>query len=312
MPLWYGHQHRLATGVQHEDVETYKELLYARRRFIQKSALRNAIARVANATFAIRRAEIWGEGTTSCASDSKKFGAWDQNLMTEWHIRYGGRGVMIYWHVDKKSVCIYSQLKRCSSLEVAAMIKGVLRHYRGHGRAERTTSTATDKAGGVRLELGEFALMPRLKKIKSQVFYFPEAGDGKRYSNIARILKRPINWELIHQQYDEMVKYATALRLGTAESEAILHQLAKRGIQHPTYAALAELGKAVKTAFLCQYLDSEPVRREIHEGLNVVENWNGTNNFIFYGKGGEVATNRLEDQELWSSVFTYCNCRWST
>lgn len=45
--------------------------------------------------------------------------------MTEWHARYGGRGVMIYWHVDRKSTCIYSQLKRCSSSEVAAMIEGV-------------------------------------------------------------------------------------------------------------------------------------------------------------------------------------------
>ena len=71
---------------------------------------------------------IWGEGTTACASDSKKFGSWDQNLMTEWHIRYGGRGVMIYWHVEKKSACIYSQLKTCSSSEVAAMIEGLLRH----------------------------------------------------------------------------------------------------------------------------------------------------------------------------------------
>jgi len=44
--------------------------------------------------------------STACASDSKKFGAWDQNLMTEWHIRYGGRGVMIYWHVEKNSTCI--------------------------------------------------------------------------------------------------------------------------------------------------------------------------------------------------------------
>jgi hypothetical protein len=32
--------------------------------------------------------------------------------------------------------------------------------------------------------------------------------------------------------------------------------------------------------------------------LNVVENWNSANAFIFFGKGGEVATNRLEDQEL--------------
>ena len=36
----------------------------------------------------------------------------------------------------------------------------------------------------------------------------------------------------------------------------------------------------------------------MNEGLNVVENWNSANDFIFYGKSGEVATNRLEDQEI--------------
>ena len=40
------------------------------------------------------------------------------------------------------------------------------------------------------------------------------------------------------------------------------------------------------------------MRREIHEGLNVVENWNGANAFIFYGKNGEIATNQLAEQEL--------------
>jgi hypothetical protein len=29
----------------------------------------------------------------------------------------------------------------------------------------------------------------------------------------------------------------------------------------------------------------------------VVENWNSANDFILYGRGGEIATNRLEDQE---------------
>ncbi len=48
--------------------------------------------------------------------------------MTEWHARYRGPGVLIYWHVERKAVCIYSQLKRCSSSEVAAMITGLLRH----------------------------------------------------------------------------------------------------------------------------------------------------------------------------------------
>ena len=95
-----------------------------------------------------------------------------------------------------------------------------------------------------------------------------------------------------------MVKYATALRLGMAETEAILKRFTRGNLKHPTYQALAELGKAIKTIFLCEYLHSEPLRREINEGLNVVENWNSANSFIFYGKGGEVATNRLEDQEL--------------
>src|SRR4051812_3258493 len=35
---------------------------------------------------------------------------------------------MIYWHVERHSTCIYSQLKTPSSSEVAAMIEGVLRH----------------------------------------------------------------------------------------------------------------------------------------------------------------------------------------
>jgi TnpA family transposase len=40
------------------------------------------------------------------------------------------------------------------------------------------------------------------------------------------------------------------------------------------------------------------LRREIHEGLNVIELWNDVNDFILFGKGGEFATNRRESQEL--------------
>jgi Tn3 transposase DDE domain-containing protein len=95
-----------------------------------------------------------------------------------------------------------------------------------------------------------------------------------------------------------MMQCATALRLATAEPEAILRRCTRNHLQHPTYQALAELGKAVKTIFLCRYLDAESLRQEINEGLNVVEHWNSANGCIFYGKGGEIATNRLEDQEI--------------
>jgi TnpA family transposase len=277
----------------------YKDLLYVRRRYIQKDALREAISRVVNATFAARLPEIWGEATTACASDSRKFGAWDQNLLTEWHIRYGGRGVMIYWHVEKRAVCIHSQLKRCSSSEVASMIEGVLHHCTEMAVEKQYVDShgQSEVAFGLCQLLG-FDLLPRLKDIASQKLYRPSAGAADDYPNLQPILIRPIDWALIRQQYDEMVKYATALRLGTADSEAILKRFSRGNLKHPTYQALAELGKAIKTRFLCRYLHSEGLRREVHEGLNVVENWNSANDFIFYGKSGEIATNRLEDQEL--------------
>ena len=277
----------------------YHDLLYIRRRYIHKDALREAISRVANATFLVRRPEIWGEGTTSCASDAKKFGAWDQNLMTEWHIRYGGRGVMIYWHVEKKSVCIYSQLKRCSSSEVAAMIEGVLRHCTemeveqqyvdSHGQSEVAFAFS---------HLLGFDLMPRLKAIASQKLSRPNPNNVDAYPNLQPILTQPINWDLIRHHYDDMIKYTTALRLGTAEPESILRRFTRNHVQHPTYRALVELGKAIKTTFLARYLHEESIRQEVNEGLNVVENWNSANGFIFYGKSGEIATNRLDDQEL--------------
>jgi TnpA family transposase len=284
---------------------TERELRWIRLKFVSREHLRAAIAEVANATFAIRRPEIWGETTTSCASDSTKVGAWDQNLMTEWHIRYGGRGVMIYWHVEKKSVCVYSQLKSASSSEVAAMIEGVLRHCTDMTIEKNfTDSHGQSEIAFCFSRLLGFELMPRLKAIDKQKLYLPGRGTADRYPNLRPVLTRPIDCGLIRREYDRMVRYAAALKSGTAGAESILRRFSrgapgdKGRPMHPTYRALAELGKAVKTVFLCSYLRSEQTRREIHEGLNTIERWNATNSFVFFGKGGEISTNHLEEQEV--------------
>ena len=278
--------------------DDYKDLLYIRRRFISNEGLRQSIAQVVNATMAIRHPAIWGEGTTACAADSKQFGAWDQNLLTEWHLRYGGRGVMVYWHVEKNATCIYSQFKRVSSSEAAAMIQGVLRHCT-EMKVDRqfVDSHGQNAVAFAFCRLLGFDLMPRLKGINKQKLH--KAFAGQNFSNIDLVMApRAINWELIEEQLDTMVKHAVALKMGMADAESLLRRFCRNNNQHPAYKALAELGKAIKSIFLCRYIASEDLRREIHEGLNVVESWNSTNGFIYYGKRGEVSTNRKDNQEM--------------
>ena len=143
-----------------------------------------------------------------------------------------------------------------------------------------------------------FELLPRLKGIRREKLNSPGIGKASDFPNLQPIMDKPINWQLIKDQYDEMVKCAVAIKTRTADAEAILRRFTKDNLSHPTYKAFLELGRALKTIFLCRYLRSEALRREIHEGLNVIENWNSVNSFIHFGQYSKIVTNNLEDQEL--------------
>jgi TnpA family transposase len=93
------------------------------------------------------------------------------------------------------------------------MIEGVIRHCTemkvdrqyvdSHGQS--TVAFAFCRLLG-------FQLLPRLKAIHSQKLYRPDGGQPDAYKHLQLVLTKPIDWELIRQQYDQMVKYTTALR----------------------------------------------------------------------------------------------------
>lgn len=285
-------------SIANDDVN-YSDLRYVKKRHINATNIRNAIRTMVNKVLKVRDPDVWGEATTTVACDSTHLFAWDQNLMSEWHFRYGKKGVMIYWHVDKKSLCIYSQLKDCTSSEVGSMIKGIIDHDTDMDMKRVFVDTHGQSVIGFATSyILDFFLCPRLKAINKQKLYYVDSGDRNKYKNISEILKGSINWELLEEYYDEIVKHMVALKLGIVTPSVLIKRFSNNNYAHPVYKALVELGKANKTIFLCKYLASEELRIEVNEGLNVVERLNSVMDFIFYGKLGHIATNNIEDQEL--------------
>jgi len=286
----------VAAGGGHGHTED--EIRYVRRRYLTRDTAQAVAIAIANATFAARRTSLWGEGSTAVASDSTHFRSYDQNIFTEWHSRYGGRGILIYWHVERGSMVVHSQTLRASASEVHAMIEGAIRH----GTTMRVEGNYVDTHGQSEIgfaitRLLGFDLLPRIKQINKVRLYRPSAGQPAAYPQLTPALTRPIRWDLIEQNYDQMIKYATAIRQGTASTEAILRRFT-RSASHPTYQAMLEVGRAQRTIFVARFLRSRELQREITEGLNIVEAFNGANAVIYYGKGGEIASNRQDEQEM--------------
>ena len=172
------------------------------------------------------------------------------------------------------------------------MIKGVIDHDTKINMNEVFVDTHGQSVVGFAVSnLLGFDLLPRLKAINKQKLCGVTSNDKDKYKNISLIMKGSISWKLIEDNYDEVVKHMAALRLGIVEPSVLVKRFSRDNYNHPIYKTLIEIGKAQKSIFLCKYLESEELRIEINEGLNVVERLNHVMDFIFYGKLGEMRTN---------------------
>ena len=214
---------------------SYDELLYVRKHYFSAEALRLANAAVVNKLLAVRNPLLWGDGH-ACASDGKRFelesesddrmalalpGLWDPGVLAR------GNQCRLYLLAAAELFVLGSRGDDRGLIRHDTEMRVEKNFVDSHGQSE-VAFAFCHLLGGVRL-------MPRLKRIKYERLYLPDTGLAGAFPNLAGVLSRPIRWDLIMQQYDEMVKHAVALKTGTATAEAILKRFNSYNVTHPTY-----------------------------------------------------------------------------
>jgi len=101
----------------------------------------------------------------------------------------------------------------------------------------------------------------------------PDIGQADRLPELAADFGRSRSTgKLIRQQYDQMIKYVTAVRLGTAERKKskFLRRLPCGAHSDPTYKASPNSGQAGPNPIPVPIPSQRDLRRKFNEGLNVI------------------------------------------
>src|SRR3546814_12700214 len=100
----------------------------------------------------------------------------------------------------------------------------------------------------------------RIRGIKQLVFYKPDR--KAKYGHINSLFTESINWELIERHYPDMLRVAISIKAGRITPSMILRRLGVASRKNKLYFAFRELGRAIRTKFLLNYInDVEQIGR---------------------------------------------------
>ena len=102
------------------------------------------------------------------------------------------------------------------------------------------------------------------------------------------LARQTINRKLIEENWDDLLRVAGSLKLGTVSVTELLRALQGGGRLSTLAKAIAELGRIAKTLYLLSYIDDPAYRRRILIQLNKGESRHSLARATYFGHKGEV------------------------
>lgn len=271
-----------------------RHLAFVNQRHVTEEKLNEAITTVVNAYTCIGLQARWGSGQTASA-DGTKWELYPQNLISQYHIRYGGYGGLGYYLIADSYVALFSRFIACGTYE-GYHILDFINENQSNVRPETIHSDThgqSETIFGLAYLLG-IQLMPRIKDWKHLHFYRPSA--DSRYQHIDMLFSAQINWTLIEALLPDMLRVAVSVKLGRLTPSTILRRLGTYSRKNKLYFAFRELGRVVRTIFLLRYISDQGLRRQIQRATNKSEAFNKFAQWVLFGGGGVIAENIRDEQ----------------
>lgn len=271
-----------------------RQIAWVNQRHVTEEKLDEAIRLVINGYNRFALPKWWGSGKRA-AADGTKWDLYEQNLLAEYHIRYGGYGGIGYYHVSDTYIALFSHFIPCGVWEAVYILDGLLKN-----RSEIQPDTVhADTQGqstpvfGLAYLLG-INLMPRIRNWQHLIFYRPSR--TSHYEHLDDLFTDTINWDLIETHLPDLLRVVLSIKNGRLNASTLLRRLGTYSRRNRLYQAFRELGCVIRTGFLLQYLGDAELRAIIQAATNKSEAFNGFIKWLAFGGEGMIAENDRDDQ----------------
>jgi TnpA family transposase len=271
-----------------------RQVAFVNQRHVTEDKLNEAITTVINGYNEFPLPKIWGLGKHASADGTK----WDlhaQNLMSEYHLRYGGYGGIGYYLVSDMYIALFSRFTTCGSWEGHNILDFIVENESDIRPDTIHADTQGQSAAifGLAHLLG-IQLQPRIRNWKGLHFF--RSNPDLRYEHIDFLFTKRVDWDLLETMLPEMLRVAISIGAGKIKPSTVLRRLATYSRKNKLYFAFRELGYVVRTIFLLEYLSDVELRRLIQAATNKSERFNQFVQWVAFG-GGALAAEGVRDEQ---------------
>ena len=249
---------------------------------------------VINAYIQFPLQRLWGLGR-SASADGMKWDLYPQNLMAEYHIRYGGYGGIGYYLLSDSYIALMSRFTTCGSWE-GHYILDFLQENQSEVHPDTVhadTQGQSEAIFGLAYLLG-IELQPRIRDWKGLLFYRPDR--DSRYDHIDALFTAQAHWDLVEGMLPDMLRVAVSVQSGAILPSDILRRLGSYSRKNKLYFAFRELGRVVRTIFLLRYVADAELRQVVHAATTKSERFNRFVQWVAFGGNSVIAENVRDEQ----------------